>query len=123
MRQFVYGLRSLVLDSSVSEDRFSELALAVHEAVCNIIIHAYHHQPGQRIRLEADVCMQQVGVRVYDWGEAFDPTLTAPPAFDGSKESGFGVYIIAHSVDEVQHSRDAQGGNCISLLQSLSTRR
>jgi phosphoserine phosphatase RsbU/P len=119
VRRFVYGLRSLVLDSSVSEERFSELALAVHEAVCNIIIHAYRRQPGQRIRLEADVNTQQVTVRIYDWGEAFDPTLIEPPGFDGSRESGFGVYIIAHSVDEVHHSRDAQGSNCISLLKRL----
>jgi serine/threonine-protein kinase RsbW len=107
----------------VSEEKFSELALAVHEAICNIIIHAYHRQPGRRIRLEADVCTQQVTVRIYDWGEAFDPTLTEPPGFDGSRESGFGVYIIAHSVDEVHHSRDTQGGNCISLRKSLSEMR
>ena len=119
VRRFVYGLRLLVLDSSVSEERFSELALAVHEAVCNIIIHAYHRQPGQRLRLEADVCVQQVTVRIYDWGEAFDPSLIDPPSFDGSRESGFGVYIIAHSVDEVQHSRDVQGSNCISLVKRL----
>jgi sigma-B regulation protein RsbU (phosphoserine phosphatase) len=123
VRHFVYGLRSLVLDSSVSEDRFRELALAVHEAVSNIIIHAYRCQPAQRIRLEADVCTAQVAVRIYDWGEAFDPTLITPPSFDGSRESGFGVYIIAHSVDEVHHSRDAQGGNCIRLLKRLSERR
>jgi serine phosphatase RsbU (regulator of sigma subunit)/anti-sigma regulatory factor (Ser/Thr protein kinase) len=119
VRRFVYGLRLLVLDSSVSEERFSELALAVHEAVCNIIVHAYHRQPGQRLRLEADVCVQQVTVRIYDWGEAFDPSLIEPPSFDGSKESGFGVYIIAHSVDEVQHSRDVQGSNCIRLVKRL----
>jgi sigma-B regulation protein RsbU (phosphoserine phosphatase) len=123
VRHFVYGLRSLVLDSAVSEDRFSELALAVHEAVSNIIIHAYHSQPGRRIRLEADVCTRQVAVRIYDWGEAFDPTLIEPPSFDGSRESGFGVYIIAHSVDAVYHASDTQGGNCISLLKRLSEGR
>ena len=119
VRHFVDGLRWLVRDLSMSEKRFSELALAVHEAICNIIIHAYRRQSGQRIRLEADVCMQQVTVRIYDWGEAFDPTSIEPPGFDGSRESGFGVYIIAHSVDEVHHSRDAQGTNCISLLKRL----
>jgi serine phosphatase RsbU (regulator of sigma subunit)/anti-sigma regulatory factor (Ser/Thr protein kinase) len=123
VRNFVYGLRSLVLDSSASEERFSELVVAVHEAVSNIIIHAYHSQPGQRIRLEADVCTQRVAVRIYDWGETFDPTLIEPPSFDGSRESGFGVYIIAHSVDEVHHSRDAQGSNCISLVKSLRRKR
>jgi serine/threonine-protein kinase RsbW len=122
VRRFVSGLRVLVRDSSASEERFTELALAVHEAVCNIIIHAYHRQPDQRLRLEADVCVQQVTVRIYDWGEAFDPALIDPPGFDGSRESGFGVYIIAHSVDEVHHSRDAQGSNCISLVKRLGTK-
>jgi sigma-B regulation protein RsbU (phosphoserine phosphatase) len=122
VRRFIYGLRLLIRDSSVSEEKFAELALAVHEAVCNIIIHAYHRQPDQPLQLEAEVCVQQVTVRIYDWGEAFDPSLIAPPGFDGSRESGFGVYIIAHSVDEVQHSRDALGRNCISLVKRLGTK-
>jgi anti-sigma regulatory factor (Ser/Thr protein kinase) len=42
-----------------------------------------------------------------------------PPAFDGSKESGFGVYIIAHTVDEMNYWRDDQGRNCISLQKML----
>jgi serine/threonine-protein kinase RsbW len=123
LRAFVHGFRVQLLDSSVSEDRLNELVLAVNEAVTNIIIHAYHGQPGQRIRLEADVCKERITVRIYDWGEAFDPTLVEPPRFDGSREAGFGVYIIAHSVDEVHRSRDAQGSNCISLLKIMSERR
>jgi anti-sigma regulatory factor (Ser/Thr protein kinase) len=122
VRRFIYGLRALVLNPAVSEERFSELGLAVHEAVSNIIIHGYHRQPDQRIRLEAEVCTHQVTIRIYDWGEAFDPTLVEPPSFDGSRESGFGVYIIAQSVDEVHYTRDAQGCNCIRLLKHLSER-
>jgi serine/threonine-protein kinase RsbW len=89
----------------------------VNEAVTNIIEHAYGGQSGRPIRLETEVTEDRTTVRIYDWGEAFDPAVIEPPAFDGSRESGFGVYIIAQSVDDVRYARDAQGRNCISLMK------
>jgi phosphoserine phosphatase RsbU/P len=119
VRAFVRGLWLRLPASAVSEDSMNELELAVSEALVNIVSHAYHGSPGQRIRVEADVFEDRIVVRLYDWGRSFDPAKVEPPAFDGSKESGFGVYIIAHTVDEVNYWRDDQGRNCISLQKML----
>ena len=45
-----------------------------------------------------------------------------PPALDGSRESGFGVYIITQSVDEVRYYRDERGRNCIALVKASHRR-
>jgi phosphoserine phosphatase RsbU/P len=119
VRAFVRGLWLRLPASAASEDSMNELELAVSEALANIVSHAYHGSPRQRIRVEADVFEDRMVVRLYDWGRSFDPTKVEPPAFDGSKESGFGVYIIAHTVDEVHYWRDDQGRNCISLQKML----
>ena len=50
-------------------------------------------------------------------GKPFDPKEARPPSFDGSRDGGFGVYLISQSVDEVCYSRDAAGRNCISLTK------
>ena len=42
-----------------------------------------------------------------------------PPALDGSRESGFGIYLITKSVDDVRYSRDERGRNCIALVKML----
>jgi phosphoserine phosphatase RsbU/P len=109
--------------SAAREEGVHALVQAVNEAVTNIIAHAYRGQPGQRIRLEAEVIEDRTIVRIYDWGEAFDTTAVEPPAFDGSRETGFGLYIIAHCVDEVHYERDDQGRNCVSLMKILGEKR
>jgi serine/threonine-protein kinase RsbW len=124
VRTFVQNLRSPQrIPSSTAEEWMNALVLAVNEAVTNIIEHAYQGQAGQPIRLEAEIFADRLIVRIYDWGEAFDPTTVKPPAFDGSREKGFGMYIIAHAVDEVHYVRDAQGRNCVSLMKILEQKR
>ena len=103
--------------SMLDEERLSELELAVTEAASNVMRHAYHGRTDQRIRLVADAFVDRIVVQLFHHGAAFDSTKVLPPAFDGSREGGFGVYIIAHSVDEVRYLRDEQGENCIYLVK------
>ena len=42
--------------------------------------------------------------------------------FDGSRDGGFGVYIIAHCVDEVRYVHDERGENCIYLVKKRTRR-
>ena len=103
----------------VDEESLMWLQLAVTEAASNIIKHAYHGRDDQPILVEADVSEDQVTIQLQHFGDAFDPQTVAPPVFDGSREGGFGVYIIAHAVDEVHYSCDAQGKNCVTLVKRL----
>jgi anti-sigma regulatory factor (Ser/Thr protein kinase) len=80
--------------------------------------HAYHGHTDQRIHLEAETFPDQVVIRLHHIGDPCDPSRVPPPALDGSQESGFGLYLIKQSVDDVRYYRDACGRNCIALVKS-----
>jgi anti-sigma regulatory factor (Ser/Thr protein kinase) len=69
--------------------------------------------PGQAERL----------IRLHHLGDSFDPTSVSPPALDGSRESGFGIYLISRSVDDVRYSPDERGRNCVALIKMLNPQR
>ncbi|MGD1096116.1 MAG: PAS domain S-box protein [Bryobacteraceae bacterium] len=95
LRTFCRNLPGPPLD----ENSIAALELAVNEVASNIMKHAYHGRDDQWIHIEA---------------EATAP----PPPLDGSRDSGFGAYIIARSVDEVRYYRDERGINCIVLVKT-----
>ena len=97
------------------EQRLDRIELAANEVVANIIRHAYHDDPGRSIVIEAVSGPQRIDLRFFDWGGAWDPAAAEPPAFDGSKIGGFGLYIISQAVDRVTYTRDPDGRNCAHL--------
>ena len=123
-REFVRDFCRMVPERDFSiEDDVADLELAVNEAASNIMKHAYHGRADQRIQLEADAFPGRVSIRLHHLGDSFDPAAVPPPALDGSRESGFGIYLITKSVDEVRYSRDERGRNCITLVKFLNSCR
>ena len=105
---------------ALDEEGLAQLELAVTEAASNIIRHAHRDRAGERIRIEADGATTpgRVSIRFRYGGEPFDPAAVPPPAFDGTREGGFGVYFIAQSVDSVRYTRDQAGHNLLTLEKS-----
>jgi anti-sigma regulatory factor (Ser/Thr protein kinase) len=116
-REFVRAFCTTLPGSPLDPDRVAELELAVNEAASNVMKHAYHGRTDQRIHLEAEAFPDRVAVQLHHLGDPFDPSVVPPPSFDGSRESGFGVYLITRSVDDVRYYRDERGGNCIALIK------
>jgi sigma-B regulation protein RsbU (phosphoserine phosphatase) len=116
-REFVRNFCGTLPGSPLDEDRVAALELAVNEAASNVMKHAYHGRADQSIHLEAEAFPDRVAVRLHHLGDPFDPSAVPPPSFDGSRESGFGVYLITRSVDDVRYYRDERGGNCIALVK------
>jgi anti-sigma regulatory factor (Ser/Thr protein kinase) len=117
-RAFVRTVCRELPGTPLAADRVAELELAVNEATSNIMKHAYHGRTDQRIHLEAETFPNQVVIRLHHIGDPCDPSDVPPPALDGSQESGFGLYLITQSVDDVRYYRDARGRNCIALVKS-----
>jgi sigma-B regulation protein RsbU (phosphoserine phosphatase) len=120
-REFVCTFCRNLPGSPLHEDRVAEFELAVNEAVCNIMKHAYHGRADQWIHLEAEAFPDQVSILLHHLGDPFDPSAVPPPPLDGSRESGFGIYLITKSVDDVRYYRDERGRNCIALMKSRSS--
>jgi serine/threonine-protein kinase RsbW len=105
----------------VDRDTIAQLELAVTEAASNVIKHAYNGRDDQWIQLDAEAFAGHVSIRLHHLGDSFDPAEVPPPAFDGSRESGFGIYLITKSVDDVRYFRDERGRNCIALIKVLNS--
>ena len=82
--------------------------------------HAYHGRADQRIQLDAEVLSGRLSVRLHHLCDPFESAAVAPPALDGSRESGFGIYLITSSVNDVRCSRDERRRNCITLVKHLN---
>jgi anti-sigma regulatory factor (Ser/Thr protein kinase) len=123
IRKFVRSFCQPPPASLLDEESLSKLELAVTEAASNVMRHAYHGRADQIIHLVADAFVDRVVIQLFHHGTAFDPNVVQPPAFDGSREGGFGVYIIAHSVDEVRYAHDERGESCIYLVKKRNRKK
>jgi anti-sigma regulatory factor (Ser/Thr protein kinase) len=101
----------------IDEAWLVELELAVDEAASNVVIHAYEGKPGLPIEVAVTADADRVCVTLLHRGKPFDPNAVAPPAFDGSRESGFGLYLIRQAVDELTFFEDECGRHGIRLVK------
>ena len=96
----------LALAPPLEEERLTALILAVNEAAANVIRHAYAGRPEAPFEVVAEADDAQVRIGLHHQGIDFDPSSVPLPSFDGTRDGGFGVYMIAACVDDVQYARD-----------------
>jgi anti-sigma regulatory factor (Ser/Thr protein kinase) len=118
------AVRALVRDvcrrawgDSIDEEWLGKLELAVDEAAANVVLHAYEGKPGLPVEVAVTADADQVCVTLFHQGKPFDPDKVAPPTFDGSRESGFGLYLIRQAVDELVYLQDERGRHGIRLVK------
>jgi len=85
--------------------------------------HAYGGDRDQLISIEADGYADRVGIKLRHLGSPFSPDAAPAPQFNGTRDSGFGAYIIASSVDDVKYYRDTRGRSCVALSKKAAPRR
>ncbi len=117
-RAFVREVCRLAPDEILGDHEIAGLELAVNEAASNIMKHAYHGRRDQRIQLDGDAYRDRVAIRLHHLGDPFELDTAPPPALDGSRESGFGIYLMTNSVSDVRYSRDDRGKHCIALVKN-----
>ena len=104
---------------SMSEDRIAEFELAMTEALTNICRHSYHGREDEMIEIRAVVAGDSVSIELLHGGDTFDPARVETPAFDGSREGGFGIFIIQKTMDEVAYSEVESGRHSIRLTKKI----
>jgi serine/threonine-protein kinase RsbW len=95
----------------------AELELVLSEAATNIIRHAYRGATDRPIWIEVEVTPDQARLTLYHEGKDFDPQAVAPPAFDGSRQGGFGLYLMRALTDEVTFFHDPAGRCGLRLVK------
>jgi len=117
LRKFVDWFCVTHSQPPLTEHERTTLVLAVSEATANILNHAYWGARNRRVTVHAMAFPGEVHVDLADWGRRFDPEQVPPPAFDGSRANGFGVYIIEQCVDDHRYYRDELGRNHLRLIR------
>lgn len=112
VRTFVRKVCEKMPAGRIKTFEIERIVLAANEVVANIIKHAYKGSDDDKIQIVSTISKDAISLQFFDRGESFDPDLVESPNFDGSRDGGFGMYIISKSVDEVTYSRSAEGINC-----------
>lgn len=112
---FLPMLRQAVAELCVSDRREAEMyqvQLAVSELVTNIVTHAYSDGGSGTIEFTARCEEGRVLVDLYDTGQPFvAPTPQESRERDALTEGGYGLFIIAQTMDVVTHVREADDRN------------
>jgi sigma-B regulation protein RsbU (phosphoserine phosphatase) len=122
IRKFVTETLSVSPEKILDEEEVYQLMLAVTEAASNVIRHALGDNPNAMISVSTDLFPDRIIVRLSHFGKDFDPDTAPPPVFDGTREGGFGVYMIRQCVDDVQYQHNPDGKNTIRMVKRSSKR-
>ena len=100
-----------------------QIALAVDEALCNVIRHGYDRRSDGRIWLrlwpEDERGGEPRGIRIVIEDEAaqVDPEAIKSRDLEDIRPGGLGVYIIRQVMHEVRYEKRAEGGMRLTLVK------
>ena len=89
--------------------------VGVTEALSNAMLYGNNSDPEKRVRVEVDIKVEEVAVRVTDQGSGFDPTTVPDPTLPDniSKTGGRGIFLMRALMDEVRFNDQ---GNSVTLV-------
>jgi anti-sigma regulatory factor (Ser/Thr protein kinase) len=97
-----------------------DIALAVGEAVSNVIKHSYKGNPDNKLTLVCRDHDDSFEVEIRDRGEAYDPHAKPMRPPEEIRVGGRGVYLMRALMDEVEYHR-AGDVNCVRMKKLLKT--
>ena len=102
-----------------TQDTCDSIVLAVNEAVTNVIKHG-SLKPTDSISIEVETNPNALIINIRHQGRKFDRSSAAEPKFDGTREGGFGLFIIEQCFDTVSYDDLIPGERCIRLIKNLN---
>lgn len=109
------------------EDSVHWVGVAVRECVINAIKHGNRNDASKRVFVEFesvfDNGVNELGIRIRDQGQGFDPESLANPLDPENllKASGRGIFLIRNFMDEVQLQRAPQGGMEVRMTKRVTS--
>ena len=105
VRDFIRSSCCDVFTESTGDTFIDLIVLAVNEAFNNIVVHGYHKVPGKQITIQSEVTDSCITFELADKGDTFDINAVPEPDFGGSRENGYGIYIIREVMDKVSYTK------------------
>lgn len=120
MRELRSALRAALDGAGVETDLRNRLVLAVDEACCNIIRHAYGGCGAGEIGLRVSSDGSQLEFRLLDSAPVVDPCCVKPKPLGEVRAGGLGVALIDEVMDEWQLCPRPGGcGNCLVMRKRI----
>lgn len=127
---YLCGARELVsaVAKRLSFDEMSccQIALAVDEALCNVIRHGYERQSDRPIWLsiypegQADK-PDTLRIVIEDEAKQVEPDVIKSRDLDDVRPGGLGVHIIKEVMDEVRYEKRGPIGMRLTMVKKVST--
>jgi anti-sigma regulatory factor (Ser/Thr protein kinase) len=94
------------------------IALAVDEALANVMRHAYHGRIDGRIEFECHAAGDELQFRLQDSGDPPDPAKICAREVGCDKIGGLGTHIIRDVMDTLSYQATPEG-NCFLATKRL----
>jgi serine/threonine-protein kinase RsbW len=106
----------------LEDDVVVDIVQAVDEAVTNIVMHGYRHNPGP-VEIEMTRETGDLIVRLSDEAPLFDPTTVPTPRLISHFEpnsGGWGILMMRTLTDRMSYRALPAGGNELMLVKALA---
>jgi anti-sigma regulatory factor (Ser/Thr protein kinase) len=100
---------------AVGPEGLMRLESAAAEIFANCVLHGSEEESTRPVRILVVNFPGHSSVEFRHAGPEFNPFSVPPPSFDGSRDGGFGTFIIMRSADELIYARDGEI-NSISVI-------
>ena len=111
-------ISELAAISGFEERQCRMIALAVHEALSNVIRHSYKNRCDQEIDINCQTHSDCLEFVIFDTGEPADLSRICAHPLDDDSLGGRGTHLIRQIMDEVCYERVAEG-NRLRLKKDL----
>lgn len=105
-----------------ADSQAAQIALALDEALCNIINHGYNRRSDGRIWVRvwpSDGDAAGIRIVIEDLARQVDPSSIRSRDLDDVRPGGLGVHIIRESMDHVQYEKREGGGMRLTIVKHL----
>lgn len=113
-------LRALLAGLACSEKYIESTVLAVDEAICNVVQHAYSGEVSGDVILAVERHDRTLLFRVTDFAEPVDNSAIQSRDLDDIRPGGLGVFLMRKIMDKVEYCAPANGGgNVLEMSRQL----
>ena len=94
----------------VDENIIFDVHVAFEEALRNAMVHGNKSDPEKKVMIETMITDGELMICVEDEGDGFDPDSLPDPTLGENllKESGRGVYLVKHLMDDAVYEQEGR---------------
>jgi len=109
--------------NGLAEPLVAQVALAMDEALANVIAHAYEGRPDQPIDVRVEIVgeppEERLVMTVRDFGRTVEPDAISGRDLADVRPGGLGVHIMQSVMDRVEYSPLPEGGMLLRLTKRI----